>query len=364
MRYYPAQRIAMIAIAGLLLLVAVGGATVLAQEPEAELSTETVYITSPAEGETVSGIITITGAVDFPDFFKYEVFLRSGEQLVWVATVYAPVINGNLARLDTKTVADGSYQLITRQVRSDSNYTEFVGPTVTIKNDLGAPLPFPEVYSSPLYPPKAGALLRVHSCAGFNTEFDYVSPQGFCSSGNLWLKPKLQDQPLCTTMDIFLIPDCEYRGTIVASDGKSRGSRYEFVAEKGKIYELHYPGADRIFLGEVKGDERAETDVGGLDYDDPARQQVTQAAPASSGGQAAPVLQSEASAAPASTPASEAAAPAPTPGSEPSADEQTLLPVSGQATESAMPFAFAAVGLIVLMVIGGVVAIRKGMNSA
>jgi hypothetical protein len=97
---------------------------------------ELVYITSPTDGATVAGIITVTGAVDFPDFLKYELFLKTGDELIWGATVYAPVINGNLARLDTKTFADGVYQIIIRKVGRDSNYTEFLGPTLVIENNL------------------------------------------------------------------------------------------------------------------------------------------------------------------------------------------------------------------------------------
>jgi hypothetical protein len=317
----------------LAMLFMLGGTAAFAQEPNAELQTETVFITSPADGETVLGIIEIIGAVDFPDFMKYEVFLKSGKNLIWVATVYAPVVNGLLARLDTKIIADGTYQLITRQVRSDSNYTEAVGPTITIKNDVGAPKPHPEVHSSPLYPPVAGALLRVHSCGGFNTEFDYASPQGFCSFGNLWLMPKLQDQPLCTTVDILLIPNCEYRGTLFADDNKGNAARYEFLAEPGKIYELHYPGTKQLFLGEVKGDARLPTDTGGnasqtgVDFDPPAP-----------------------------------AVAAPTAGAP--AQEQPLLPVSGQAAVSNMPFAIVAAGLILFMVIGGVAAIYRGRQNS
>lgn len=57
----------LVVIATLLLLLA-SGTTVLAQGPE------TVVITSPGEGEVVSGIVQVTGVVDFPDFVKYEIF--------------------------------------------------------------------------------------------------------------------------------------------------------------------------------------------------------------------------------------------------------------------------------------------------
>ena len=124
---------------------------------------ETVYVTSPAEGESLSGIFTVAGAIEFPDFQKYELYLKTGDEMLWAATVYSPVINGSLAFLDTRTFPDGAYQLIVRMVGTDSNYTEFMGPTFFIENELGAPLPYPEIESSPLYPPVAGALARIEN---------------------------------------------------------------------------------------------------------------------------------------------------------------------------------------------------------
>src|SRR6185295_16969296 len=104
----------------------------------AQNQTDNVSIANPVNGATVTGLITITGVVSFPDFLKYEIFLKPDKgEMFWVATTYAPVINGNLARFDTRTYLNGSYQMIIRQVHSDSNYTEAVGPTITIDNELG-----------------------------------------------------------------------------------------------------------------------------------------------------------------------------------------------------------------------------------
>lgn len=328
-------------VVALLLLIAT--ATALAQFGE------TVVVASPTQGQSISGIVTMTGTVDFPDFVKYELFLKSGERMLWAATVYAPVINGNLARLDTRTFPDGAYQLVIRQVRSDSNYTEFLGPTFYIENNLGAPLPYPEVSSGVLYPPLAGALARIKNCSGNNLEFDYHATQGFCSGDNLWIMPKETNSPVCPFVDVLLIP-CEYRGTAVGQ-GEPKGAGYSFVAEAGKIYELTYPGGDRIFIGEVAGDERAVTDTGGLPYNDPARgqpvsgaQDIAQSQPAQS-AEAKPAVV-VATAAPAQ------AAPAP-------ATTETVLPESGRGSGSNLPFVVAGTGVILLLVVGGVAAARK-----
>ena len=294
---------------------------VLAQEPE------TVFITSPAEGETLSGSIVVTGAVDFSDFVKYEIFLQAGEQLAWVATGYAPVINGNLARLDTRLFLDGTYQLVIRKVNSDSNYTDSFGPTITLNNGLGSPLSSPEIESSFLYPPVSGALFRVRNCSGHNLEFDYKSRQGFCSAQDLWIMYKPDDHPFCPSMDVLLIP-CPYEGSAIG-EGQPVGATYSFVAEEGKIYEFTYAGDGRFFLGEVAGDERAPTDTGG-EATTIAAQTVGSASPAS---------------APAATPSSQ--------------NQNTLLPVSGQERVSNLTFVGVAAGLIFFLIIGGVIAVRK-----
>lgn len=317
---------------------------------------ETVYLTGPTAGETVSGLITVTGAVDFADFQKYELFLKTGEQLVWAATVYAPVINGDLAFLDTRTFPDGAYQLVVRMVRNTSNYTEFMGPTFYIENNLGAPLAHPEIESSPLYPPVSGAVARVRNCSGNNLEFDYHSPTGFCSGGNLQILPKAETSSVCPYQDILLIP-CEYRGT-AAGQGEPRGAGYSFVAEAGKIYEVNYPGGGVVYIAEAEGNERAATDVGGLAPGDPARLQPVPAAEAARMAETAAAVEQAPAPADVSTSAPAVAAP-----SAP-AKTDTMLPESGQASQSQTAFVVVAAGLILLLVVGGVVAARRRVYPA
>jgi hypothetical protein len=312
----------------IIVLLALGAMTTSAQGPA------TVTITSPAEGSTISDIVNVVGSVDFPDFQKYEIFLKIGDQLLWGATVYSPVDNGILARLDTKIFADGTYQLIVRQVHSNSQYDDFLGPMITLDNNLGAPRPHPDIQTSPLYPPFAGALARVQNCSGTDLEFDYVSPEGFCSHGDLWIMGKMQDQPVCTTVDVFLIP-CEYRGTAWGT-GEDRAYNYSFIAEHGKIYDIVFVGGGRLFINEVPGDDPNPGPI--------------QASTQPTAGQALPV--------------SGQAASAQQPAAAPQTTNQTL-PVSGQAAPaSGMPFVIVALGLISFLVIGGVIAMRRDKQIA
>ncbi len=230
-------------------------------------------------------------------------------------------------------------------VRSDSNYTEFAGPTITIANELGAPLPHPEIESSYLYPPLSGAAIaRVKNCSGLALEFDYVGDTGGCSADDLWIMSKPQDSPICTSVDVLLLP-CNYRGTAVGM-GEERGVTYEFEAVPGKAYIIEFAGNAKLFINETEGDERASTDTGHLvDLSNPDRfQNVAQVAVESAG-------QAEGAAAPAAS------------GSE-EAETQTVLPVSGQAaTEANVSFIITGAALLVLMLAGGLVAVRRGKRT-
>jgi hypothetical protein len=310
MRDSSARFLVIVVLGGLLMLMAVGAAT--AQEMP------NVAITSPAQGATVSGIVNVVGSVEFPDFQKYEIFYKMGDDLFWGATVYTPVENGILARLDTKVVADGAYQLIVRQVHSNSQYDDFAGPMITVNNDLEVPRPHPEIHTSPLYPPFAGALARIENCSGVDLEFDYTGAEGGCSSAALWIMGRDPNSPICETVDVLLIP-CEYRGTAWGT-GEERARTYSFIAEHGKIYEILYPGGDQLFINEIPGD-------------DPNPEGL-------------PI-------------------PTATPGVISSRPAEQALPVSGQAASiSTTPFGLVAGGLILLMVIGGVVAMRRERSSA
>ncbi len=346
MKHHPLRYVIVVGIVMLLFTVGIR-ANVFAQEGE------TVYITSPTDGEIVSGLITITGAADFPDFQKYEIFLKTGNQLIWAATTYAPVINGNLAHLDTRVFIDGIYQIIIRQVHTDSNYTDFAGPTITIENNLGAPLPYPEIESSLLYAPKTGAVARIRNCSGKDLEFDYKSPQPFCSAADLWIMPKEQDSPTCPFVDALLIP-CEYRGTAQGL-GEPLGATYSFIAEAGGIYEIIYAGGSTLYIAEIEGDERASTDTGGLDPGDPARLQP----PPEPAEDSEEATEAAVPTIPTAAPTPPPAVTAPTASVDDSTETEAMLPVSGHGTESNTPFVVVASGLILFLIVGGIVATRK-----
>jgi hypothetical protein len=88
-----------------------------------------VILTAPKAGEEVSGIITIEGTVNIPDFgfYKYEI-ARPGET-IWLTILAGREIvqEGELGQWDTATLSPGDYML--RLVVTD-NQGESLPPCV------------------------------------------------------------------------------------------------------------------------------------------------------------------------------------------------------------------------------------------
>lgn len=334
MKSYP-LRYVILTILTVTLLLGLGYAPVSAQDQPSNVS-----ITTPANGSAVSGLITVTGAIAFPDFLKYEIFLKPGKgDLLWVATTYAPVINGNLARFDTRTYQNGTYQMIIRQVHSDSNYTEVDGPTITIDNELGAPLPYPEVEPSYLYPTEKYALVRLKNCSGVELSFDYNSPQGFRSADSILLKSKGQDTTYCPFEDFVLIPG-EYRGS--ATGQGEDAYTYSFQAEAGKVYELIYngqgAGRNQFLVNYIQGDKRASSDTGGTQSASPAVAAAPTQTPVPVAAAIAPAVAAPPQAAPADV----------------SSQSNSVLPVTGQGQPSTLPFMLIGLAALLFVIGGGI----------
>lgn len=325
-----ASRRLIFVVTAIFLIVLTVGSVSMAQNPG------TVTFSNLAEGDTVSTLTTLTGTINFDDFLKYEIFLKSGDSIVWVANSHSPVIDGNLARLDPRMVQSGTYQLLVREVHSDSNYLDFIGPTVTIDNPNDVPLPYyPEIEPSFLYPSETLAVIRAANCTSEDFHFDYTSPQDFKSAGE-YLLPGKTETSICTFVDFAVIPG-EYRGT-AKGGGQTQGVPLEFLTKPGKVYQINYygPGAggDQVVFGQATADDPQA-----------ASATVTEPAPA-------PAVATDTPAAPTAEPT---AAPAPV------ATEAPILPVSGNANSSGpvTAFTWGAVLLIIFLVGTGIFAAQK-----
>jgi hypothetical protein len=107
-------------------------------------------ITEPAEEDTVSGIVIISGTAVDPSFMRYEVAFRHIANRDWIVFAQGDqsVIEGTLAVWDTtvgrETVPvfpDGTYQLRLRVVRTDYNYDEYFVTNIILSNDEPTPTP-------------------------------------------------------------------------------------------------------------------------------------------------------------------------------------------------------------------------------
>lgn len=113
-------------------------------------------ITAPTGGETISGVVTVTGTAVHPEYLRYELaFLNEANQAAgWIvfAEGSQPVNNGVLAIWDTTVgqnvgapvFPDGRYQLRLRVVKTDFNYDEYFVTNLIINNAGPTATPTPD----------------------------------------------------------------------------------------------------------------------------------------------------------------------------------------------------------------------------
>ena len=116
-------------------------------------------ITSPTAGQTLTGLVAVTGSADHPDFARWELAYgpNPNPNDAWqpFASGEQPVLNGTIGIWNTGIIADGSYDLRLRVVRKDSNYDEaFVrGLQVSNSAPAGTPTSIPPAATFPAEQP-------------------------------------------------------------------------------------------------------------------------------------------------------------------------------------------------------------------
>jgi hypothetical protein len=82
---------------------------------------------APRSGDTVRGVVDLTGTVPAADLLRWELAWSPTQQEDWrfLLSGTQPVQEGLLARLDLALLAGGTYDFRLRIVRMDSNYTEY-----------------------------------------------------------------------------------------------------------------------------------------------------------------------------------------------------------------------------------------------
>jgi LPXTG-motif cell wall-anchored protein len=314
-----------------LLLLLLGAGSVLAQ------GEDRVEFTNISDGDTISQLTVLMGTITFPDLLKYEIFLKSGNNLVWVGNSHGRVIEGNLVRLDPRVFTSGTYQLVVRKVNSNSNYTDEPGPTITIENPNGLPLPYyPEIEPSFLYPSELVAVVRVRNCSGEDFNFDFISVSGTGNSGDTKLPGKPEGEFVCVFEDMAWRPD-HYRGT-GQGGGQSESAPIELIVDEWHVYEIIYFGGRTLNVGEVGPDEGQGAVMGGQPVAASTPKPIPTPTPK------------------AAEPQAQVAPPTPMPGQ---GKTETVLPTTGNETDLNLLTIAIAFGAVLLLGGAGFIAIRK-----
>lgn len=124
------------------------------------LQAGTALITSPAPGQTVSGVVNITGTALRPQFARYEVAFAYDPNPTdtWFEIQPpspTPVSDGPLAAWDTRSITDGTYMIRLRVYASDaSDPLETVVRGIAIRGSAAQP---PLETPAPAPPPTTAA---------------------------------------------------------------------------------------------------------------------------------------------------------------------------------------------------------------
>ncbi len=133
-------------------------------------------ITSPTEGQTISGLVTVTGTADHPDFARWELAYGPDPNPndAWQPFVSGDqrVLNGTIGTWNTGVIADGGYMLRLRVVRKDSNYSEaFIrGLHVSNSAPIGTPTSIPPAATFPAEQPTFNAVEAAQPIATVKVE--------------------------------------------------------------------------------------------------------------------------------------------------------------------------------------------------
>jgi hypothetical protein len=137
-------------VLGLIALITVISFTLLnpAQAQPARQSQDIAQITSPTEGQTINGLVAVTGTADQVQFDRWELAYGPDPNPndAWqpFASGDQPVINGTISTWNTGVIADGGYMLRLRAVRKDSNFSEAIVRGLQVRNSVSTETPTPE----------------------------------------------------------------------------------------------------------------------------------------------------------------------------------------------------------------------------
>jgi hypothetical protein len=109
-------------------------------------ATGSAEISSPASGDTLAGVVTVSGTADHPDFLGYDLAFASqadptGTWFPIGEPVSTPVVAGSLGQWDTLEVNDGVYDLRLRVWLRDGTALSAEVAGLVVRNGRIAPTP-------------------------------------------------------------------------------------------------------------------------------------------------------------------------------------------------------------------------------
>jgi nucleoid-associated protein YgaU len=198
-------------------------------------------ITSPADGATISGTVTVTGYADDPNFRRWELFVYPGgndNARIWVAS-------GNTAGafsvdVDTTRFPDGDHAFALRVVTNPrQNYTEYINAFTLANAAAPAPAPAPAAPVATPAPeaPAAPAPAPAEPAAPAN---GLNLADGATVSGTVTVTG-YADDPNFRRWDLFVLPGGNDSAKIWVASGNTAG---EFTVT---LDTTRFPDGDHAF---------------------------------------------------------------------------------------------------------------------
>jgi len=115
---------------------------------------ENIIVNNPQSGQSVQGVVEITGSVVSDTFSSAEVYYSYGnsENETWflISQMNQKVENAVIARWDTTTISDGEYQIKVKLIKVDNSIEELIVKPVYVNNYTPQPTTAPVSTSIPI----------------------------------------------------------------------------------------------------------------------------------------------------------------------------------------------------------------------
>lgn len=135
---------------------------------------ENLVINFPQKGQSVQGVVEISGSVVSDTFLRGEIYYAysNTDNTTWflITQLDQPIENGILARWDTTTITDGEYQIKLKLTKTDNTTDELIIQPVYVRNYSIEPTVTPA-------PTNAAVIVEEDTPISLNNSFSTPFPQ-------------------------------------------------------------------------------------------------------------------------------------------------------------------------------------------